>query len=127
MKILFVIDSFFTGGAEFSTLEIVRYLKENGIQISVCKLKNKEPQYDASLFGLDISDVFTLPTGGFWTKRKALQKSIQEFKPDIIHCFSIGAPITPHFMEFAKTKGMPLLLNIFLISSTLFSDNSSFK
>lgn len=85
MKILFVIDSFFTGGAEFSTLEIVRFLKENGIQISVCKLKNKEPQYDASLFGLDTSDVFTLPSGGFWTKRKALQKSIQEFKPDIIH------------------------------------------
>ncbi len=85
MKILFVIDSFFTGGAEFSTLEIVRFLKENGIQISVCKLKNKEPQYDASLFGLDSSDVFTLPSGGFWTKRKALQKSIQEFKPDIIH------------------------------------------
>lgn len=85
MKILFVIDSFFTGGAEFSTLEIVRFLKENRIQISVCKLKNKEPQYDASLFGLDTSDVFTLPSGGFWTKRKALQKSIQEFKPDIIH------------------------------------------
>jgi glycosyltransferase involved in cell wall biosynthesis len=85
MKILFVIDSFFTGGAEFSTLEIVRFLKENRIQISVCKLKNKEPQYDASLFGLDTSDVFTLPSGGFWTKRKALQKGIQEFKPDIIH------------------------------------------
>jgi glycosyltransferase involved in cell wall biosynthesis len=85
MKILFVIDSFFTGGAEFSTLEIVRFLKENGIQISVCKLKNKEPQYDASVFGLDTSDVFTLPFGGFWTKRKALQKSIQVFKPDIIH------------------------------------------
>jgi glycosyltransferase involved in cell wall biosynthesis len=91
MKILFVIDSFFTGGAEFSTLEIVRFLKENGIQISVCKLKNKEPQYDASLFGLDISDVFTLPSGCFWTKRKALQKSIQEFKPDIIHSVLFNA------------------------------------
>ena len=43
MKILFVIDSFFTGGAEFSTLEIVRFLKENGIQISVCKLKKNRP------------------------------------------------------------------------------------
>ncbi len=85
MKILFVIDSFFTGGAEFSTLEIARFLKENGIQISVCKLKNKEPQYDFSLFGLDKSDVFTLPSGSFWTKRKALKKSIQKFKPDIIH------------------------------------------
>ena len=56
MRLLFVIDSFFTGGAEFSTLEIVRFLKEKGIQISVCKLKNKEPEYDASLFGLDSSE-----------------------------------------------------------------------
>ena len=85
MKILFVIDSFFTGGAEFSTLEIVRFLKENGIQIRVCKLKNKEPQYNFSLFGLDKSDVFTLPSGSFWTNRKALKKNIQEFKPDVIH------------------------------------------
>lgn len=91
MKILFVIDSFFTGGAEFSTLEIVRFLKENEIQIRVCKLKNKDPQYEVSLFGLDIADVFTLPSGGFWTKRKALQKSIQEFKPDIIHSVLFNA------------------------------------
>ena len=85
MRLLFVIDSFFTGGAEFSTLEIVRFLKEKGIQISVCKLKNKEPEYDASLFGLDSSDVFTLPSGSFWVKRKMLKKHIREFKPDVIH------------------------------------------
>jgi len=91
MKILFVIDSFFTGGAEFSTLEIVRFLKENGCQISVCKLKNKEPQFDASVFGLNTSDVFTLPFGGFWTKRNTLQKSIQEFKPDIVHSVLFNA------------------------------------
>lgn len=85
MRILFVIDSFFTGGAEFSTLEIVRFLKESGIAIRVCKLKNKLPEYDTSVFGLDGSDIFNLPSAGFWSQRKALQKNIQEFKPDIIH------------------------------------------
>ena len=91
MKILFVIDSFFTGGAEFSTLEIVRFLKENGIQISVCKLKNKEPEYDASLFGLNASNVFTLSRKGFWAKRRALKKHILEFKPDIVHSVLFNA------------------------------------
>ena len=40
------------------------------------------------------------------------QEIIQEivsFQPDVIHCFSIGAPVTPHFMEFAKSKGIPIV------------------
>jgi glycosyltransferase involved in cell wall biosynthesis len=34
---------------------------------------------------------------------------IESFQPDIIHCFSIGAPITPQFMEYAKLKGIPIV------------------
>ena len=34
---------------------------------------------------------------------------IEGFKPDIIHCFSIGAPITPHFLKYAKSKGIPVV------------------
>lgn len=36
-------------------------------------------------------------------------QEIKAFKPDIIHCFSIGAPVTPHFMEYAKLKGIPIV------------------
>ncbi len=36
-------------------------------------------------------------------------REIQSFQPDIIHCHSIGAPVTPHFMEFAKSKGIPIV------------------
>ncbi|MES2411374.1 MAG: glycosyltransferase family 4 protein [Bacteroidota bacterium] len=85
MKILFVIDSFFTGGAEFSTLEIIRFLKEKGVQIHTCKLKDKLPQYDASLFGFDNSNITTLPKENFFAKRKALKSLIADFKPDIVH------------------------------------------
>ena len=36
-------------------------------------------------------------------------QEIKAFKPDIIHCFSIGAPITPQFMEYAKLKGISIV------------------
>lgn len=36
-------------------------------------------------------------------------QEIKTFKPDIIHCFSIGAPVTPQFMEYAKLKGIPIV------------------
>lgn len=44
--------------------------------------------------------------------KKITQEIIQEiegFKPDVIHCFSIGAPITPHFLKYAKSKGIPVV------------------
>lgn len=34
---------------------------------------------------------------------------IDTFQPDLIHCFSIGAPVTPHFMAYAKLKSIPVL------------------
>lgn len=85
MKILLVIDSFFTGGAEFSTLELFSYLKNNGVEICICKTKDMHPKYDPKAFGLDADIIFTLPQKGFFGKRKALQKIISDFKPDIVH------------------------------------------
>jgi glycosyltransferase involved in cell wall biosynthesis len=38
-------------------------------------------------------------------------REIKSFQPDVIHCFSIGAPVTPHFMEFAKSKGIPIVFS----------------
>lgn len=40
---------------------------------------------------------------------KEIKTIIDDFKPDIIHCFSIGAPVTPHFMKYAKQKNIPIL------------------
>ena len=68
MRILLVIDSFFTGGAEFSTLELFSYLKDNGIEICICKTKDMHPQYDPIAFGLDASIINTLPKLGFVEK-----------------------------------------------------------
>ena len=85
MKILLVIDSFFTGGAEFSTLELFKYLKENHVNIKICKLKNMHPEYEPDAFDLSTDIISTLPNGSFLQKRNSLKKIISEFKPYIIH------------------------------------------
>lgn len=40
---------------------------------------------------------------------KEITTAIDTFQPDLIHCFSIGAPVTPHFMAYAKSKSIPVL------------------
>lgn len=40
---------------------------------------------------------------------KAIIAEIDTFNPDIIHCFSIGATVTPHFMRYAKRKNIPII------------------
>lgn len=85
MRILLVIDSFFTGGAEFSTLELFSYIQSKGVTIYICKIKDMNPQYDPEKFGLHPSIITTLPQVGFKGKRIALQKLIATFQPDIIH------------------------------------------
>ena len=40
---------------------------------------------------------------------KAIINEIDSFKPDLIHCFSIGATVTPHFMRYAKSKSIPII------------------
>jgi len=85
MRVLLVIDSFFTGGAEFSTLELFSYLQSQGVTIHICKTKDMNPQYDPEKFGLHSSIITTLPEVGFRGKRIALQELIATFQPDIVH------------------------------------------
>ncbi|MEC5166150.1 glycosyltransferase involved in cell wall biosynthesis [Flavobacterium sp. PL11] len=40
---------------------------------------------------------------------EAIIKEIETFQPDLIHCFSIGATVTPQFMSYAKRKSIPII------------------
>ena len=40
---------------------------------------------------------------------KTIIKEIDTFEPDLIHCFSIGSTVTPHFMSYAKSKSIPII------------------
>lgn len=85
MKLLFVIDSFFTGGAEYSTLALIQYVKSQGISIRVCILKETTPQYDYRLFGIDSTEVVVVSAHGFWHQRKLLKMQLIDFKPQLVH------------------------------------------
>lgn len=104
MRILLVIDSFFTGGAEFSTLELFSYLKSNGVDIRICKTKDKHPQYNPEQFGLNSDIISTLPEAGFFEKRKALKKLIHNFKPDIVHSVLFNANFLVRTVKFFNTS-----------------------
>ena len=100
MKIL-IINNFNSenrlGGVEHYLYELIQYAEKNNSNLTF-KWFGKEK-------------IKTNWTEKFY-HRKITAEIIQEiktFKPDIIHCFSIGAPITPQFMEYAKLKGIPIV------------------
>lgn len=85
------------GGVEHYLYELIQYAEKNNSNLTF-KWFGKEK-------------IKTNWTEKFY-HRKITAEIIQEiktFKPDIIHCFSIGAPITPQFMEYAKLKGIPIV------------------
>lgn len=45
------------------------------------------------------------------TITREIIQEIDTFQPDVIHCFSIGAPVTPQFMKYAKQKGIPIVFS----------------
>ncbi|MCK6607454.1 MAG: glycosyltransferase family 4 protein [Flavobacterium sp.] len=100
MKIL-IINNFNSknrvGGVEHYLHELIQYTKKNN------------SDYIFKWFGKDKIKTNWVEKFYHKTITQEIIREIQSFQPDIIHCFSIGAPITPHFMEFAKSKGIPIV------------------
>ena len=100
MKIL-IINNFNSenrvGGVEHYLHELIQYAEKNN---SI---------YIFKWFGKDKIETNWVEKFYHKTITQEIIREIQSFQPDIIHCFSIGAPITPHFMEFAKSKGIPII------------------
>ena len=85
------------GGVESYLHELIQYAEKNN------------SDYIFKWFGKD--KIKTNWVEKFYHKNitREIIREIQSFQPDIIHCHSIGAPVTPHFMEFAKSKGIPII------------------
>ncbi|MCL9769895.1 glycosyltransferase family 4 protein [Flavobacterium sp. HXWNR69] len=102
MKIL-IINNFNSenrvGGVEYYLHELIQYAEKNN------------SDYIFKWFGKDKIKTNWVEKFYHKTITQEIIREIQSFQPDIIHCHSIGAPVTPHFMEFAKSKGIAIVFS----------------
>ena len=85
------------GGVENYLDTLVSYAEENKTQITFkwFGVLKTETKFYQKIYNAQIT--------------RAIIEEIDTFKPDIIHCFSIGATVTPHFMSYAKSKSIPIV------------------
>ena len=102
MKIL-IINNFNSenrlGGVEHYLHELIQYAEKNN------------SDYIFKWFGKDKIKTNWVEKFYHKTITQEIIREIESFQPDVIHCFSIGAPVTPHFMEFAESKGIPIVFS----------------
>ena len=102
MKIL-IINNFNSenrlGGVESYLHELIQYAEKNN------------SDYIFKWFGKDKMKTNWVEKIYHKTITQEIIREIESFQPDVIHCFSIGAPVTPHFMEFAKSKEIPIVFS----------------
>jgi glycosyltransferase involved in cell wall biosynthesis len=102
-RILFVMDSLFTGGAEFSTLNLAAWLKHRGDQVELICLKRKSPSYLPDDFDL-AENVKTLTKTSFWGRVKELNGHIRRFRPDLVHSVLLTSNFTCRISKLFNRK-----------------------
>jgi glycosyltransferase involved in cell wall biosynthesis len=82
---------------------------ENYLQALTQYAQNNETEIEFKWFG--VADKKTKWYQKFYNAATttAIIAEIDTFKPDLIHSFSIGATVTPHFMSYAKSKNIPII------------------
>ncbi|WP_445713838.1 glycosyltransferase family 4 protein [Flavobacterium sp.] len=87
------------GGVEHYLHELIEYRNKNNSNLIF------------KWFGKDKSKTNWIEKFYNKTITQEIIQEIENFKPDVIHCFSIGAPVTPHFMEYARLKGIKIVFS----------------
>lgn len=87
------------GGVEHYLHELIQYAEKNN------------SDYIFNWVGKDKMKTNWIEKFYHKTITQEIIREIESFQPDVIHCFSIGAPVTPHFMEFAKSKKIPIVFS----------------
>jgi glycosyltransferase involved in cell wall biosynthesis len=92
LKILFVIDSLGTGGAELNLAEKLPHLRYLGVVIVVVSLRHRQEGVQAALQGQGF-DVRILPVSGLIGRIVALRQIIRTEQPDLIQTVLFHADI----------------------------------
>ncbi|MEX1663911.1 glycosyltransferase [Zhongshania arctica] len=101
MKILLLITGLEVGGAERQVVDIADGLCRSGHSVKICYLAGKglvRPESaEIEIIGLNV----TKNIGGFLRAYFTLRKTIQEFRPDVVHSHMIHANIMAIMVRFS--------------------------
>lgn len=101
MRIILLITSLGTGGAEFSTLQFYAFLKEENLaEIAVVCLKKAYPAYDHREFGLE--EIHYLSGNNIVQRAKSFNLFVEEFKPQIVHSVLFDANLLGRISRLLK-------------------------
>lgn len=84
MNIFFVINSLGAGGAERSTVEIARFLKDNGHSVTIICLKRKKIGIEDDINKIGVRLIY-LSKSNFTSRLSELKNLVRDEKPDLIH------------------------------------------
>lgn len=101
MRILLVMDSLFTGGAEYSTLLWMEWMQQQAYEVKLVLLKQKHPAYQVTQFRIKPESVSTLRGKNATERYKELKKEIQSFRPDVVHSVLTSAGFLCRILRIA--------------------------
>ncbi len=101
MKIILLINSLSTGGAEFSTLSFYSWLREKQkSEIRIVCLKKADPEYDYKDFGFE--SITYLNGSSFSARLKNFNLIVDQFNPEIVHSVLFEANILGRISRLIK-------------------------
>ncbi len=103
-RILFVLDSIATGGAEFSTLLLARDLISSGYKIKIAVLKKSNQVFEIEKFNLKDTDLF-IPKNSdskINSSFKWIKQIIKEYQPEIVHSVLFESNLICRFLRFCN-------------------------
>jgi glycosyltransferase involved in cell wall biosynthesis len=83
MRVILLMNSLFTGGAEFSSLSFYGWLLKQGHTVKVVVLKTTSPSYNVKRFGFD--EVTVLEGNSLLARLRSLQVLVKTFQPQVVH------------------------------------------
>jgi len=123
MKVLLVHKCFYyKGGAEVFFFEVARVLKEHGHEVAFFSVNDE--QNLESEWSKYFVDAPNFKSHGLLNKlrafkdipynnntKKAFEKLLDDFQPDLVHCFNIMTHISPSVMVASRERKIPVVIN----------------
>jgi len=99
MRVIVLMNSLYTGGAEFSTLSFYQWFRQQGHQVELVCVKQASPAYDPLKFGFD--QVHYL-SGSFLKKVQSFNKLVRRYQPEIVHSVLFDANLVGRLSRMWK-------------------------